>query len=1217
MSDDTAPHHDSSFRAPSLEELATLLPQFQMIDLLAQGGMGAVYLAKQISLDRLVAIKVLPAEWGAEQGYAQRFQVEARSMAKLQHNHIVGVFDFGITSAGHLYLVMEYVAGQTLHDMIRLRRLPLMKVQGIVLQLCDGVEYAHKHGVLHRDLKPGNVLMSSDGQVKIADFGLARHAGAEVETESLGTPDYAAPELLQEGAMVDHRADIFALGIVIQEMLAGQVPRRPREPLSEHGQFDPAWETIIEKATRDIPAARYKTVRELSDAVAEVGKRRPQAARAPAPVRRPTSSAPVEREGSGFPWMAVMAVLFIIGVAGFWWMRNRSELPGAAPSTEPAPAVATVAPTVAPAPAGGSPTVSPQDSAPMPGTTTAFTPGAPLKLPEVPPGHVFKLGQGQKDVIYDVAVFPDQHHAASCGADGTVCVWDLQSGDRVRTFGPMPGYLVRVVVSPDGRHVAAGGNDYKAYVWSMDAPAGTAPKEAAVSARNVNHLVFSADGASLLLGTSDSTQSLLVWDWQKDNTPVVVPGLRSVVGGLELQPGGQAGAFIVTGTRADSNGLAYEVWTGDLPRRSLVRQLASPSFPPFRAKFTKDGRTAVAMAGSRISVWDVETGHTVNQSEVQPGGMSRFELVDGGRLVLFGAQDRCLHLLETMTGREVWKSEPADANCTNAIAALVNEQYVVTGGGLRSANPVEKDGDYALHVWRLPELSSLKTGDADKVVAKRGMLNLESSDPELWTQLGTLAAQWDAKVIQGAQAARKDLDDKYLALLRRDISTVSPRDREAYLAEISRVANRAPGTAPAAGSPPALVRLNGFYTNQISQLPVKARSDREQLAAAHRVPLDAMEKRRLDAGDAAGAERVTLVKEALAALEGEMVLAKIQDHFRPKAPVVVNTMPTMPTGSTTSAPVGKATGEVPAYAPRGLTLQRPARLHDVVVWRRGTMNPTANRLGTVPPDLGPVLALAVGDRHAIALKPDGTVVQWGNEDSRILGAPDGLDHIVAVTAGPSLSAALRDDGVAIAWNSTQILPQRQGLGPVASIHPAFGYALLRHQDGTVSYMGGTPTSTNAAYSPPPGLADCMDVCVPTSSAFALLKDGTVTGWGRSNRPGAYQMAENMPKAELTNGISIAANVDLGFMLKRTGEIVAWGAQVPAELAARPRFPGASRIVSGRPFTGLGIEFQPGVWKFLSLSDNRYPIDIPTAEQNARGCTWIGIGQYFILGLRPK
>jgi alpha-tubulin suppressor-like RCC1 family protein len=280
------------------------------------------------------------------------------------------------------------------------------------------------------------------------------------------------------------------------------------------------------------------------------------------------------------------------------------------------------------------------------------------------------------------------------------------------------------------------------------------------------------------------------------------------------------------------------------------------------------------------------------------------------------------------------------------------------------------------------------------------------------------------------------------------------------------------------------------------------------------------------------------------------------------------------------------------------------------------MRSTQIGLGKVPAELGPVVAIAVGDRHALALKPDGTVVQWGSEDSRTLGVPAGVDRIVAVAAGSSVSACLRDDGAVIAWNSRQILPPHVGQRPAVAISAAYSYVLARQQDGSISYMGTTPTTTNSAYTPPQGLRGCVQVCVAGNSAFALMKDGTVTGWGRSQQSSAFSMSENMPKAELVDGISVAAVTDLGFLLKRSGEIIAWGQSVPAELANRPRFPGATCIIGGRPFTGLAIGYQPGIWKFLSFSDNRFPIDIETAEQKARGCTEIGIGLYFILGIRP-
>jgi hypothetical protein len=183
--------------------------------------------------------------------------------------------------------------------------------------------------------------------------------------------------------------------------------------------------------------------------------------------------------------------------------------------------------------------------------------------------------------------------------------------------------------------------------------------------------------------------------------------------------------------------------------------------------------------------------------------------------------------------------------------------------------------------------------------------------------------------------------------------------------------------------------------------------------------------------------------------------------------------------------------------------------------------------------------------------------------------------------------------------------------------------MARYEDGSLNYLWApTPNTTTGTmptrtvYSPPTDLKGCIQVCTASGCAFALKKDGTVVGWGRSTQPNSANLTEIMPKQDLVNGISIASLTDLGLMLKSTGEIIAWGQNVPAELTNRPRFPGATRIIGGRPFTGIAIGFQPGIWKFLSLSDGRNPIDTETAELRARGCTEIGIGQYFILGLRP-
>ena len=213
MSQESPAEHQPPFDVPSVEEMAALLPQYAFEKLAAFGGMGAVYRGRQVSLDRPVAIKILPPEFGRQEDFAERFKSEARAMAKLNHTHIVGVYDFGITKEGHLYLVMEWVEGQTLHTLIHNGSIPVRKAASLAMQLCDALAFAHHHKILHRDIKPGNIMISEDDQVKVADFGLARPITGEAEENPFGTPDYAAPEILGKGA-VDQRADIFAAGVV-------------------------------------------------------------------------------------------------------------------------------------------------------------------------------------------------------------------------------------------------------------------------------------------------------------------------------------------------------------------------------------------------------------------------------------------------------------------------------------------------------------------------------------------------------------------------------------------------------------------------------------------------------------------------------------------------------------------------------------------------------------------------------------------------------------------------------------------------------------------------------------------------------------------------------------------------------------------------------------------------------------------------------------------
>jgi serine/threonine protein kinase len=235
--EDTFPDGGKGFEPPAMEELAAKFPGLELLEFIGRGGMGAVYKARQRQLDRLVALKVLPAVMGNDPAFAERFAREARALARLNHANIVTIHDFGQTD-GLFYLLMEYVDGMTLRQLLTAGRVAPREALAIVPQICDALQFAHDHGIVHRDIKPENVLMDRRGRVKVADFGIAKLMAGEpelaqagkaagFETEAgkvIGTPSYMAPEQAEHPDAVDHRADIFALGVVFYQMLTGELP---------------------------------------------------------------------------------------------------------------------------------------------------------------------------------------------------------------------------------------------------------------------------------------------------------------------------------------------------------------------------------------------------------------------------------------------------------------------------------------------------------------------------------------------------------------------------------------------------------------------------------------------------------------------------------------------------------------------------------------------------------------------------------------------------------------------------------------------------------------------------------------------------------------------------------------------------------------------------------------------------------------------------------
>jgi serine/threonine protein kinase len=279
---------EPAWTPPTPAELAGRIPNLAVESLIGRGGMGAVYRARQTHLDRLVALKILPP--GTPEA-AERFTREARAMARLNHPGIVALHDYG--QSGELsWMVMELVQGATLRQALATGNLSPEEAMRLVPLICEALQYAHDHGVVHRDLKPENILLDGRGRPKIADFGLAklRQAGGDLTQSGqvLGTYRYMAPEQMEGAKEVDHRADIYALGVMTYEMLTGSLPLGRFEAPSRRVAMDIRIDEVVLRSLERQPEQRWQHASEVQHAVEAITKRPP----APLPPPPPAAPAP-------------------------------------------------------------------------------------------------------------------------------------------------------------------------------------------------------------------------------------------------------------------------------------------------------------------------------------------------------------------------------------------------------------------------------------------------------------------------------------------------------------------------------------------------------------------------------------------------------------------------------------------------------------------------------------------------------------------------------------------------------------------------------------------------------------------------------------------------------------------------------------------------------------------------------------------------------------
>jgi predicted Ser/Thr protein kinase len=524
-----------------------------VLEELGKGAMGTVYKARDPVLERLVALKTVHPGLLSKGDTLARFQREARAAAKLQHANIVTIYELG--EAGEtLFIAMELLQGSDLaHAMIPADRLTREQKLKIVIQICHGLDYAHKQGVFHRDVKPANVHVRPDHTVKLVDFGIARLADSNMTQTGLvlGTPSYIAPEALI-GARVDHRADMWAVGVILYELLAGRRPyesptitslvyrivHEPLPPLDAKGlQLSSALVSVAYKALAKDPNARFRDLAEMGAALESVvGAGRTAVTSFPAPARERAYErnyaeardllAKSQLDGALAAARRALTleptrtgIVALIGVI-------EEQLREGPTIRRPAPVVAApganAATTVrAAAAASALPMVRSEPTpTPMP---------MPTPIPSEPPvGYVtMELRARGASAFRELATFgeppatqttalsPVKDVLVVAGSDGGLRLWDLSSRTRLNTLRTEmhertghDALALCLAFSPDGSLLASGHVDGSVHLWDM-----VRGEEASERLRHdalVGALAFSPDGSTLATGSVDS--NLRLWD---------------------------------------------------------------------------------------------------------------------------------------------------------------------------------------------------------------------------------------------------------------------------------------------------------------------------------------------------------------------------------------------------------------------------------------------------------------------------------------------------------------------------------------------------------------------------------------------------------------------------------------------------------------------------------------------------------------------------------
>ena len=663
-------------------------PRYRVMRLLGTGGMGAVYLAEHRLMHRQVALKLINAEYLANPHMIERFQREIDAAARLQHPNIVSAFDAEEVQGVH-FLAMEYVEGESLHEyLLRQQTLPVREACAYAQQVAYGLQHACDKGMVHRDIKPHNLMRTSEGTIKILDFGLvalaAQGQGAGLSSTGvvMGTPDYMAPEQTRDSHDVDIRADIYALGCTLYRMLSGQVPFPGRSgidkliahrleevsPLRQVRADVPVEvEQIVQRMMAKSPQDRFQSPREVADALSVCL------------AEEDCKGPPPNKIRVALRLVAVAALVLLAGVV-ITIRQNGKE-------------------TKLDVPPGSEVRVDKEGNIQI---------AVPNEIKDTPGfSEVRRFGNVEQGIMR-MAVSPDGSHVLTAGGDGFARYWEVATGNLVHRLPSLQGQVYNVTISADGQKLLSCGEDRLIHVW--DRATGKEIKRLEGHQATVSGVSISTDGKWMASG-SNHDGSVRLWDQENGKE----------IHSFALGNHGSLGvAFSPDGKWLASWGGDATVRLIDVQKRKEIYCLRGHRAMVRAGMFSADGKRF--LSGSHVlgglgnlCLWDVEAGKLLRSIDDIPSGSHGVAITADGLRALSGGPNGGVFLWDLESGEKIAAFGLDRKDWTNDVTFLPDGRHALsaTGG--------------TIQLWKLPD--PLKVGEVRRFLGHTGSVRAVAYSP--------------------------------------------------------------------------------------------------------------------------------------------------------------------------------------------------------------------------------------------------------------------------------------------------------------------------------------------------------------------------------------------------------------------------------------------------------------------------------------------------------